>query len=724
MGTALQHIGSTILVATAVAFFAATAARGGEPDADDDDAPAKPVTELIVTARRLDAARARIAPELGASTYALTGEMVDNRPGSESTSINRVLLQAPGVQQDGSGQLRVRQSHGDLQYRINGVILPEGLSDLGESISARIAQKVEIVTGALPAQYGFQAGAVVNVTTKSGAYLNGGQVEVYGGGRGEIEPAFEYGANLGPTNAFVSGSYHRNGAGLASVDGSAHPLHDRSDQIDGFAYLDHVFNGSTRASLILGLSDDRFQIPNLRGIDAGSAAGPRSAFPAALVVQGTRSFTSANLNDRRREATRYAVGSLLRSGEDLTIQASAFFRESVLAERADGIGDVLFKGLGTSTDARDDARGVQVEGVYDLAAAHTVRGGVVASWSRRKAQDLRLALPVDASGRQTSDLLRTSRDVARVATRKASLFLQDEWRPIGDLTVNLGLRYDDVRASQGDRRASPRLSAVWTLPDGYVLHAGYARYFLPAPPDDAGDIASTLAGTTGALPGRGSDPLRAETDDYYDIGIQRSVGGLTVGIDGYWRAARNFLAEGQFGPAHLSAPFNYDRARIRGVELTTTYAAGPFTAWGNLAVAEGQGQGIVSNQAYFTALQLAALASRATALSQDQRVTASAGLSYRWRHLRVIADMLYGSGLPASAAAGPINGANLPAYSQINLALRYTVETFRGKPLDVRLDVLNLFDAGYRLRDGSGLGDGPPQWGPRRGVYVGLEQSF
>jgi len=69
------------------------------PGDDDDDGPSKPITELLVTAKRLDAARANIEPSLGASTYTLTAETVENRPGSESMSINKVLLQAPGVMQ-------------------------------------------------------------------------------------------------------------------------------------------------------------------------------------------------------------------------------------------------------------------------------------------------------------------------------------------------------------------------------------------------------------------------------------------------------------------------------------------------------------------------------------------------------------------------------------------------------------------------------------------------
>ena len=46
------------------------------------------------------------------------------------------------------------------------------------------------------------------------------------------------------------------------------------------------------------------------------------------------------------------------------------------------------------------------------------------------------------------------------------------------------------------------------------------------------------------------------------------------------------------------------------------------------------------------------------------------------------------------------------------------------KAWTLRLDVVNLFDNVYLLRDGSGVGAGQPQYGPRRGFFVGLRKSF
>ncbi len=247
-----------------------------EADEEDDD-EAVPVTALVITAQRLDAARARIEPSLGAASYTLNNETIEHRPSGETISITEALLQAPGVVQDASGQLHVRQSNGDLQYRINNVILPEGLSDLGETLTARIAEKIELISGALPAQYGFQVGGIVNITTKSGVYLNGTQFEVMGGSHGEIEPAFERGGSIGRTNYFATGRYRRNNVGLAPPDSGVKALHDQTEQIDAFAFIDHIADEQTRLSLILGASDQKFEIPNPRNLNAATSPLPAGA---------------------------------------------------------------------------------------------------------------------------------------------------------------------------------------------------------------------------------------------------------------------------------------------------------------------------------------------------------------------------------------------------------------------------------------------------------------
>ena len=123
-------------------------------------------------------------------------------------------MQAPGVVQDSFGQIHVRDEHNNLQYRLNGIILPEGISVFGQSLSPRLADQVTLITGALPAEYGLRTAGVIDMTTKSGVFNQGGEVGVYGGSHGTVEPGFEYGGSAGQINYFVSGSYLQNGLGM------------------------------------------------------------------------------------------------------------------------------------------------------------------------------------------------------------------------------------------------------------------------------------------------------------------------------------------------------------------------------------------------------------------------------------------------------------------------------------------------------------------------------
>jgi outer membrane receptor protein involved in Fe transport len=47
-----------------------------------------------------------------------------------------------------------------------------------------------------------------------------------------------------------------------------------------------------------------------------------------------------------------------------------------------------------------------------------------------------------------------------------------------------------------------------------------------------------------------------------------------------------------------------------------------------------------------------------------------------------------------------------------------------GLAVKLRLDVANLFDQVYRLRDGTGIGISASQYGPRRGLYAGAALLF
>ena len=87
---------------------------------------------------------------------------------------------------------------------------------------------------------------------------------------------------------------------------------------------------------------------------------------------------------------------------------------------------------------------------------------------------------------------------------------------------------------------------------------------------------------------------------------------------------------------------------------------------------------------------------------------------------------LEGSGLRTDDPDGLVpNGGELPGYWVFNAGIS---QNFEGpgalKGVTVRADVLNLFEKKYQLRSGTGVGVGAPQWGQRRGFFVGITKKF
>ena len=682
------------------------------------------VSEIVVTARRLNAARAAIQPALGASVYTIDSKAIAALPGGDNLELNQVVLQSPGVAQDSFGQLHVRGEHNGLQFRLNGIILPEGLSVFSQALSPRLADKVQLITGALPAQYGLRTAGIIDIGTKEGVTGTSGDVSIYGGSHDQIQPSFEVGGGSGAFNYFVSGSYLHSALGVESPDGSSTPLHDKTDQFQGFAYLEDILSSTTKVSVILGASNQRFQIPNLQDATPGILVGPNGDEP--LVVEGQTTYPSAALNESQKESTYYSVVSLLRDADKLTTQVSLFARYSTLSFVPDPLGDLLFNGISQNAYKRDVAGGFQAESVLRLGAAHTVRAGLIGEIDRATSDTASQVIALNADGSQTSDTPISIVEDGGKTAYTISAYLQDEWKIVDHLVLNYGLRFDDFDGFRNENQLSPRVNAVWTPGGGATFHAGYSRYFSPPPFELVGsETVTRFANTTAAAPSTADTTPYAERANYFDVGLsQRLSHDLTVGIDSYYKTSKNLIDEGQFGAPIIETPFNYQNGRQYGVELTASYNHGPLTTYANFAYAKNQGRDITTSQFNFDPADLAYIKTHYIYLDHDQTYSASAGASYLWRGTRMGGDLIVGSGLRATGADGIPNGEHLPAYATVNLSLSHRFETGPLKTIEARVDVTNVLDREYEIRDGTGVGVGAPQFGARRGVFGGITKNF
>ncbi|PTU33050.1 TonB-dependent receptor [Stenotrophobium rhamnosiphilum] len=675
------------------------------------------LTTVTVTAERLEHARNSLSPSTGSSQYVFDQTTIANLPQGKNTPMNQLLLQAPGVANDSFGQLHVRGDHADLQYRINGIIIPEGISGFGQALDTRFANQVSLLTGALPAQYGYRTAGIVNITTPN--TFDGGSVSVYGGSHGTFNPSIEYGTTTKDgVSMYGTGQFLNSLVGVEAPTDSYHPIHDQTQQGKGFGYLSFYPAEDMKVSVLAGTSFGKYQIPNNPG------QSPDADFCAQLGGSSC-GFDSSNLNDRQYERNTYGLVALQgQSGTRLTYQVAAFSRISSVEFSPDTEGELAFNGVAADIYRRSTTAGLQSDIGYRISDDHTLRGGVFFSNENDVSNNTSQVFTTDAGGNVNGGPVTIIDNNPKSGNHLFGVYAQDEWDITDDLTLNYGLRYDKLNAYINASQLSPRFGMIWNASTATVVHAGYSRYFTPPPNELISNATiSKFDNTTNAQSGP-NDPVQAERTHYFDIGATHQfTPNLNIGVDSYYKIIHGLLDEGQFGSALIYTPFNYAKGRIYGIEMTTSYRDGAFSAYNNMALSRAQGQGIDSAQFNIDPAALAYTQSHYIYLDHDQRFSGSAGVSYVYENTTYSLTDLYASGLRTDGATVP-NGDRLPFYNQLDASAQRSVITPGLGKIDLRLAVINLLDRQYEIRDGEGVGVGAPQFGPRAGVFLGIKKDL
>ena len=302
---------------------------------------AQQVETVTVTAERLAEARNGIQTQTGASTYTITAKDIDNQPGGENTQLNQVILQAPGVAQDSFGQLHVRGEHNGLQYRLNGIILPEGISVFGQTLDPRLAESVKLITGALPAEYGNRTAGIIDMQTKTRPVRRrAARSASMAAATARSRRASTMAARRRQLQLFRLGRLHHQHAGHR-IAGRQQPipLHDRTKQYHGFAFLQDILdqNSSVTADprhLERHVPDSQFSAGFSRAAWTALSAWDRRIPAAAIIVlkaNGQTAFPSASIWTSASARSRITAFSAIcaRTGA-LDFQVSLFGRYSSL----------------------------------------------------------------------------------------------------------------------------------------------------------------------------------------------------------------------------------------------------------------------------------------------------------------------------------------------------------------------------------------------------------
>jgi outer membrane receptor protein involved in Fe transport len=684
-----------------------------------------PPTQLgdIIVVAELDAAREQIAPSLGAVTYAIGENQIQTMSQGENSSFQQVLLHAPGVVQEEFGEIHVRGDHGDVQYRINGVLLPESLNGFGQEIDPHVIKSVTLITGTVPAQFGDRTAGIIDVITKTGAEFDGNELSLYGGSYQTLHPSGSFGGTTSNLDYFVTASYLQDNLGIDNTTSSDNPLHDVTDQGKVFGYLSHRFDSSSRLTLLLSASYATFEIPNTPGLA-----------PIYQLINSPAA-DSSTINESQHEQNYYAVLSYQKFAGNLSAQISAFTRYTDMRFSPDPLQDLIFNGNAAQINNSDFANGLQADVSYTVGEHHTVRGGMLATYDIEQLDTRSAVFPASSQFAplplgynlpgptpQSSSVPFTITADGGNSGLTAGIYLQDEWRFNEQLVLNYGVRYDRFDVSfDHEGQLSPRANLVWQINDAASAHLGYARYFMPPTLQYIPSSSSKLFEySTDAPFNDRNDPPKVERDHYFDAGVSRQLTrSWEFTADTFCKLAKNLLDDGQFGTAVILNNFNYTSGTVYGGELSSIYKHGPFSAYGNFSYVQTRARNIDSVQNEFPNNELAYLSANSIQLDHQGRFTGSGGISYTFlENTRVHTDFLYGNGLRAGFA----NLEKLPSYVTENVGVEHVwhLQSSAISQFKLRFDGLNVFDRVYEIRNGTGIGIAAPAYGPRRAFYAGI----
>jgi hypothetical protein len=415
-----------------------------------------------------DQSRDHILPKFGATSYTVDRAAIESMPQGDNQSIDKLVLQFPGVNYDSAvsnPNFHVRGEYANVQTRLNGVVLPEGVSALGPTIDTSIIGSISLLTGTLPAQYGGRTAGVLDITTRSYS-VPSGDVSIYGGSRQTIQPNFDYGGSVGDTQYFFAGRGNWNNLGIENPTSSINAVHDHTDQGKFFAYVSSLLNDSTRLSIISGAAYSTFQIPN------NPNQMPLGDF-------GPASYNSSLLNENEVDQFYYNIVSVQTKGDLIDSQFSVFSRYAKIHFIPDIFGDLVFNDVASDVTRESQMYGAQFDAAYEVNSAHTLRAGFMVTAEKTNVTNISTVLPVDPDSGAISPNPFAITDANSLLGWNIGTYVQDQWKLTNQLTFNYGIRFDQLYQFVDANQFSPRAALIYKPFDGTTFHAGYARYFTP-----------------------------------------------------------------------------------------------------------------------------------------------------------------------------------------------------------------------------------------------------
>src|SRR5580692_6461797 len=643
--------------------------------------------DIPLTTQLKEIVRTAVTAVAGAQGSAPSVHLLDRNTIQASpvnNSLDKMLETLPGVIPFSYNEPVINGFHG-VTYNIDGAPLPLATtSNFAEIIDPKAIDSIELLTGAIPAEYGGdRMGGVVNIISNRPTDIPEGIFGTITGGFGNQSQAIgtlDVESRSGSSEFFLSGNVETTGRGLDAPTYT--PINDASSSNDQFFRF--ITQLAPRDTLAFDYSNQfsQFQIP--------INTDPNNPFDPVVNAPGTL--------DTQLEYDRFSNLNWTQVSKDGNgvFQVIPWWRST----RIDYLGDPPLDVLGVEPDFSvcppTCAKSVNLVGLDQGSYASYV--GVRASDFRAtKNHAWKVGVDLDRESATASQEFAcfyvgcaSSGVIAKPyypafttpqgqAGSNIGVYGEDKWQMTPAVVWSYGLRYDHSTGYVGGWQLSPRIGVnIW---DGgkNVAHVYYGKFYAAPLLEDVRQACVLLSPQQACSTTNPVYDLKPESDSYYEMGVVHSFNPhFTGSINVFEKSVVNVLDTTQLFNTPIFAVYNNAIGIDHGAEIRLQNQALGGDQWFLSGTVSGSYAACVSGSEFLfppnTNLPGVPCVAQLSLEDHSQTVDATAAYTHRFGGAPKLwfstLQANYGSGFPVQFQDANVNlKGTLPAHTTFDFSL-------------------------------------------------------
>ena len=473
-----------------------------------------------------------------------------------SRAIENMVASTPGFVTDDNGRMHPRGSESQVQYVIDGVPVTDNMSAIfSTSLDARTLRTVEVLTGGIPAEFGDKLAGVINVNTRSGQEgPTQGGLSFSGGSfsTGEVSADFATHTKKLGLLTNLSASTSQRYLDPPTLDN----FHNFGRSGKAFFRLDYQFDPNNSLKGVFSFGGSNFQVPNkffqeAAGQDQRQRLRDNSQNISYQHIFSPNSVAQFSFFHRQSNAQLISnpLSTPVVASQDRTLENYGGLGSLALTRKSHNIkvgGQFIITPIDEHFSFYPTVAFPDLEDENGDALPNPVNG-------------FNPARPFVFNGSKTG--------------RTMSAYVQDRFTAFKNMTLDLGVRYDNYRLLISEQAVSPRLGLAYYIPQTKTtIRASYNRLFQPPPAENILLASSTQAAAISPISVlRGFttvDPVLPDKEHAFELGAQQLLTNyLRLNLTVYQKRIQNFSDKDQFFETGVIFPVAISAGRVTGEEL-------------------------------------------------------------------------------------------------------------------------------------------------------------